>query len=271
MSDAQFRADNGAQSAVKITPLIRANQLATQGEAWAAPDLQAAMLQESRRAFEMALASAKAEVAEALALMKEAELKAAREAGFAEGRTAGYEKGYEQGYAEARAVAEAEALTEQEAFEQVKADWLSETQQKTESLLMGVTQSLSDVEDSLMQDILWLTSQLAQRVAMDALSIQPERVQRLVEQVIAQLPQLVYPLHIRVHPDDAARLDRVLLARDGRVEVHSDDQLLMGECVLRSGHSELSFSWKTQAEKVLDLAVHELFNASIDVATISEP
>ncbi|HQR96635.1 MAG TPA: FliH/SctL family protein, partial [Thiotrichales bacterium] len=167
--------------------------------------------------------------------------------------------------------AEAEALTEQEAFEQVKADWLSETQQKTESLLMGVTQSLSDVEDSLMQDILWLTSQLAQRVAMDALSIQPERVQRLVEQVIAQLPQIVYPLHIRVHPDDAARLDRVLLARDGRVEVHPDDQLLMGECVLRSGHSELSFNWKTQTEKILDLAVHELFNTSIDVATISEP
>jgi flagellar biosynthesis/type III secretory pathway protein FliH len=106
---------------------------------------------------------------------------------------------------------------------------------------------------------------------MDALTIQPERVQRLVEQVIAQLPQLVYPLHIRVHPDDAARLDRVLLARDGRVEVHPDDQLLAGECVLRSGHSELSFSWQTQTEKVLDLAVYELFNANIDVAIIPTP
>lgn len=271
MSDAQFRADNGAQTAVKITPLIRANQLAAQSEAWVAPDLQASMLQESRRAFEMALASVKAEVAEALALMKEAELKAAREAGFAEGRAAGYEKGYEQGYAEARAVAEAEAQSERQAFEQLKADWLSETQQKTESLLIGVTQSLSDVEDSLLQDILWLTSQLAQRVAMDALIIQPERVQRLVEQVVAQLPQIVYPLHIRLHPDDVARIDQVLLSRDGRVEVHTDDQLLVGECLLRSGHSELSFSWKMQTEKLLDLAVHELFNASIDVVTAPLP
>ena len=74
MSDAQFRADNVAASAVKITPLIRANQLASQGEAWTAPDLQAAMLQESRRAFDLALASARAEVAEGLALMKEAGL-----------------------------------------------------------------------------------------------------------------------------------------------------------------------------------------------------
>lgn len=264
MSDSQFRADNGAQSAVKITPLIRANQLAVDSQTWSAPDLQATMLQESRRAFDMALASAKAEVAQALALMKEAELKTAREAGFAEGRTAGYEKGYEQGYAEARAVAEAEAQSERQAFEQLKAEWVSETQQKTDALLKGVTQSLSDVEDCLMQDMLWLTSQLAQRVAMDALNIQPERVQRLVEQVMTQLPQVVYPLHIRVHPDDVSRLDQVLLSRDGRVEVHADAQLLAGECLLRSGHSELSFSWKTQTEKLLDLAVHELFNTHLE-------
>lgn len=270
MSDAQFRADNVAASAVKITPLIRANQLASQGEAWTAPDLQAAMLQESRRAFDLALASAKAEVAEALALMKEAELKAAREAGFAEGTRAGYEKGYEQGYAEARAVAEAEAQSERQAFEQVKADWLNETQHKTEALLAGVTRSLSAVEDGLMQDIIWLSGQLAQRLAMDALVLQPDRVQALVEQVIAQLPQIVYPLHIRVHPDDVARLDQVLLSRDGRVEVQADDKLLVGECVLRSGHSELSFSWQTQTTKVIDLAVNELFNANLSTAADSD-
>ncbi len=267
MSDAQFRADNGTQSAVKITPLIRANQLASQSETWTAPDLQAAMLQESRRAFETALASAKAEVAEALAVIKEAELKAAREAGFAEGRAAGYEKGYEQGYAEARAVAEAEASAEQQAFEQVKADWVSETQQKTELLLKGVTQSLSEVEDSLLQDMLWLTTQLAQRVAMDALSLQPKRVQVLVERVIGQLPQIVYPLHIKVHPDDVARLDPVLLSRDGRVELHADHDLAEGECVIKSGHSELCFSWKTQTEKLLELAIHELFNSDVALAS----
>jgi flagellar assembly protein FliH len=265
MSDSQFRADNGAQSAIKITPLIRANNLASSGEAWTAPDLQATMLQESRRAFEQALASAKAEVAEALALMKEVELKAAREAGFAEGSATGYEKGYAQGYAEARAVAEAEALGEHQAFEQLKTDWITETQQKTEALLRGVTQSLSDVEDALMQDILWLTSQLAQRVAMDALTIQPERVQRLVEAVITQLPQIVYPLHIRVHPEDVARLDKALLSRDGRVEFIVDEQLSVGECQLRSGHSELYFLWKEQTQKLLDLAVRELFNASTDM------
>jgi flagellar biosynthesis/type III secretory pathway protein FliH len=267
MSDGQFRADNGTQSTLKITPLIRANQLSSQSETWSAPDLQAAMLQESRRAFEQALANAKAEVAEALALMREAELKAARKAGFAEGKRLGYEKGYQQGYTEARSVAEAEALSEYQAFEQLKANWLTETQQKTESLLLGVTQSLNVVEDSLMQDILWLSSQFAQKIAMDALNIQPERVQHLVKQVIAQLPQIVYPLHIRAHPDDVVRLDPVMLARDGRVELHPDEQLSTGECVLKSGHSELSFSWKVQTEKLLDLAVQALLN--LNTASLS--
>lgn len=263
MSDAQFRADNGAQSAIKITPLIRAEKLSVQGETWTAPDLQATMLKESRRVFEQALANAKAEVAEALALMKAAELKAAREAGLVEGRALGYEKGYEQGYSEASAVAQAEAQSARQAFEQVKAEWVEETQQKTEALLLGVTQSLSSVEDALMQDILWLSTQLAQKLAMNAVSIHPESVQQLVEQVIAHLPQITYPLHIRLHPNDVARLDKVILSRDGRVELYADSQLLAGECQLRSGHSELSFTWKAQTEKLLDLAVHELFNAPV--------
>jgi flagellar assembly protein FliH len=258
MSDAQFRSDNGTQGALKLTPLVRASQLNSLGQTWSAPDLQVTMLEESRRAFELALASAKADVAAALLTIREAE----RKAGYAEGRTTGYEAGYEQGYAEARAVAEAEMQSELERFEQQKAQWFSEVQQKTDALLVGLTQSLSGVEDALMQDILWLTTQLAQRLAMDALVIQPERVHRLVEQVIAQLPQVVYPLQIRVHPDDLVRLDEVKLSRDGRVELRSDDQLLQGECRLKSGHSELSFSWKSQTESLLNLAVHELLSTS---------
>lgn len=242
---------------VQITPLLRAKELTHDSQVWTAPDLQATMVKESRQVFERALANVRKEVAAALVVLRDAELSKAREQGLSEGKALGYEQGYAQGYAEASAVAQAEVASQQAAFAETQAHWLSEVQQKTEALLQGITQSLSGVEDLLLQDMIWLSAQMAQRLVADALQLQPERVQQLVSQVVQQLPHVIYPLHIELHPEDVPRIDPVLLAREGRVELHANTELQQGECVVRSGHSELSRQWQEQTQRLIDRCVRE--------------
>lgn len=258
MNKTAFQTEQAGKAQIKVTPLVRATELKHQGEAWSAPDLQAVMVQESKKRFEMALAEAKAEIAEALAVMRDAELAAAREAGLKLGRDEGYEKGYALGYQEGRAVADAQAKSEKDAFDASKQSWLSETQQQTELLLVGVTQSLSEVEDALMKDMMWLTAEMAQRLVMDALQLQPERVNQLVERVLHQLPQVVYPIQLFLNPADVDRMSVMVKTLNGRVDLHSDEGLKQGECLLKSGHSELTLSWQTQTKQVLDMALAEL-------------
>lgn len=270
MADNRFQPDNGAASeGVKITPLMRAKDLSEHSQTWQIPDLQSEIAKEANRAFERMLAAAREDVAQALAKMKEAELAQARAEGLAEGRAQGYEAGYAQGYQEAKAVVDADFKVQLAAWHQEQAKWLEETKDKTTLLLSGLTRSLGGVEDALLQDMIWLTGEMAQRLVIDALTIAPERVQALVQSVVASLPQVVYPLHIRLHPEDVALVDSLLAAHEGRVELHADAQLTRGECVVRSGHSEVSLNWKQQTSKVIDAALQSLATESVSTLNVA--
>lgn len=233
-----------------VASLLRAKDVQdniTAMQAWSAPDLQVAMVAESRQAFEHQLKTAKKEVAQALLVMRNAELAKAREQGLAEGRQQGYEVGYEQGYAEAKQVAETEINKEKEALHAQQ----QATLQQLSRLVEGVTYSMSGIEDKLMQDMIWLTVQMAQALVMDALHIQPERVQQLVSHVVQNLPQLVYPLRIEVNPEGLTYIDTQQLTQEGRVDLQANESLQAGEVLVQSGHSEVSLLWQQQTERLI--------------------
>lgn len=264
MSQSPFQANKGNSDAaeIKVTPLLRAKDLATQSSAWSAPDLQAEMARASREAFERVLKAARADVAEDLERMRQATLSQARQEGLAQGtqkgQKEGYETGYEQGYNEAKAVLEAEFDIKTKAWEAERDALKLSLTQEWQTLVLSMTQSLTQLDTPLLQDIVWLSGQMAQRLVMAELTIAPERVNQIVHYVIEQLPRVIYPLTIRLHPDDVALMDMLALPQEGRVEVQADATLMRGECMVKSGHSEVVLHWQALLHKIMDAALQAL-------------
>lgn len=259
---------NQNSSEQPVASLLRAKDAQTSTvatQAWSAPDLQATIIAESKQAFERQLKIAKKEVAQALLVMRNAELAKAREQGLAEGRQQGYEAGYEQGYAEAKQVAETEISKEKEVLRAQQ----QATLQQLSSLVEGVTYSMSGIEDKLMQDMIWLTGQMAQALVMDALHIQPERVQQLVSHVVQNLPQLVYPLRIEVNPEGLTYIDTQQLTQEGRVDLQANDSLQAGEVLVQSGHSEVSLLWQQQTERLISATLKSFLDQVAPTTPVS--
>lgn len=270
MSSPPFQANNGnnkEDQPLKVTPLLRAKDIAVApSNTWHAPDLQEEAVRASREAFEHAIKSARIEVAQDLERMRQATLSQARaeglksgtEKGTQDGYKKGYETGYEIGYNEAKAVLEAEYNSKTKAFEAERDHLIKALTEEWQTLVLSLTQSLSQLDTPLLQDIVWLCGQMAQRLIIGELSIAPERVNSLVRAVVEGLPHIVYPLVIRLHPDDIALIDILSIAQEGRVDLQADAALERGECVIRSGHSEVALHWQEQARKVMDAALQAL-------------
>jgi len=264
VSQSSFQANKGHSDKgdIKVTPLMRARDLATQSNAWTAPDLQAEMLRESREAFERVLKRVHADVAQDLERMRQVTLSQARQEGLdqgtQEGTQQGYEAGYEQGYNEAKAVLEAEFEAKNTVWNEEREALKRSVSQDWQTLVLSLTQSLTPLDNALLQDVAWLSGQMAKRLVMDALVIEPDRVNALVSRVVQQLPRVIYPLVIRLHPDDVALIDLLALPQEGRVELQADASLSRGECVVKSGHSDVVLNWQEQTQKIIDAALQAL-------------
>jgi flagellar assembly protein FliH len=224
--------------------------------------LQEEMLRKSRESFEQVLKHARAEVAEDLERMRQATLAQAVQEGLTLGRQQGtqqgYEVGYEQGYAEAKAVLEAEFESKNSAWELERDALKQSLTQEWQALVLSLTQSLSHVESSLLQDIVWLSGQMARRLVMAELTLNPDHISTLIRQVVEGLPHIVYPLTIRLHPEDVALVDVLSISQEGRVLLQPDSTLERAACVVKSGHSEVVLNWQQQTQKVIDAALQAL-------------
>jgi flagellar biosynthesis/type III secretory pathway protein FliH len=253
---------NHEQGEIKVTPLLRAKDLVAQSNAWAAPDLQAEMARAAHLAFERVLKTAHAEVAQDLEKMRQSTLSQARQEGLAQGTQLGtqqgYEAGYAQGYNEAKAVLEAEFAAKNSEWDAQRDALKSQLTEDWQVLIASVTQSLTALDMPLLQDIVWLSGQMAKRLVMGELHLAPERINALVASVIEQLPRVTYPLVIRLHPDDVALIDLLALPQEGRVELLPDVNLVRGECIVKSGHSDVVLNWQEQTQKVIDAALQAL-------------
>jgi flagellar assembly protein FliH len=268
-SSFQATKGNSEQGEIKVTPLLRAKDLATQSSTWAAPDLQAEMARAAHLAFERVLKRVHADVAQDLERMRQATLSQARQEGLEQGTQLGtqqgYEAGYEQGYNEAKAVLEAEFEAKNKLWEAERDAFKQSASQDWQTLVLSLTQSLTSQDHALLQDVVWLSGQMARRLVMGELHLAPERVNALVASVVHQLPRVIYPLTIRLHPDDIALIDLLALPQEGRVELLPDANLVRGECIVKSGHSDVVLNWQEQTQKIIDAALQALMASAQDV------
>lgn len=135
------------------------------------------------------------------------------ERGFEEGRMAGAEAGFRDG----RAQAEAEA---------------SVVRNRLLSLTSSIAAACDEVDSAISESLVGLALELARVVIGREPATQTETLRRLVKEALAVAPIEVGVVHLHVHPDDAADLQRGTLALPSNVHLVEDGEIERGGCVV---------------------------------------
>ena len=151
--------------------------------------------------------------------------------------TAAQQEGFAAGHAEGYA-AGARAAREQAAHLQ--------------NLLDHFAQPLKDLEHDVERSLVTLCVGAAQRLACDALELQPERVEKVVREAVAALAAPARELTIKLHPDDVELVRQMLvLPQDAGWRLAGDAALHRGECRVASDASRVDARLETRAQSLL--------------------
>lgn len=176
------------------------------------------------------------------------EMMAAKDQGFQQGYDEGYQAGVHQGKAEG----EAQALAEGRSQQQLIATRLT-------GLFDRYQQDVQQAREQIAEQLLQLSFDMAQAIVRTSLTLQPELILPLIEQALADLPNLELPASIHLHPDDAELVETAMGPR-----LHSegwrlirDPAIARGGCTIntasRSLNLELPSRWQ-QLMQQLELA-----------------
>lgn len=158
------------------------------------------------------------------------------EDGRAQGETRGYEQGYQKGYQEGR-----------EAGEQVFTQALEPLQRLQRELETLRQQELSEHTEHLCS----LVEQVARRVIRAELSLNPDQMQKLVEDALSRMDTRKGDITVFLSATDYQNLARTGINRIGGYPIQVDEALASGDCRLESDQQQQSI----QAEERLQHCV----------------
>lgn len=144
------------------------------------------------------------------------------------------DEGHAAGYQEGKGQAEAEA-------------------QRLQALLEALERELHQFDQSLAQDLLTLSLDIARQMLRQALKVRPELVLSVVQEAIACLPRLNQHAHLLLHPEDAALARASLgerLSHSGW-KILEDARIERGGCRLETASSEVDATLPGRWQKVL--------------------
>lgn len=193
------------------------------------------------------------------------EIAAIQEAARREGAEAGYREGYETGYRAGCEKADQEAAAERAARETREHEWrqteeqtLRETVAALEGIARALADPLADSADALEPELLILVSALARRVVMAELTTHPELVQRVLHEVLQQLPSRKHPIRLHVNPRDQELLAAYAESTGENLTWIADPEVESGGFILVSGPSRIDASLETRLRQGIEAIWGEL-------------
>jgi flagellar assembly protein FliH len=145
------------------------------------------------------------------------------EDGRAQGETRGYEQGYQKGYQEGREAGEQTFTSAMEPLQRL--------QQEFEALRQ---QELSEHTEHLCS----LVEQVARRVIHAELSLNPDQMQKLVEDALSRMDTRKGDITVFLSGTDYHNLAKTGTNRIGGYPIQVDDSLTSGDCRLESDQQQ---------------------------------
>jgi len=159
------------------------------------------------------------------------------------------------GHAEAERVREQAYREGVEAGRQSAAALLERQRAELEALIAGVTGMMHNFEQTLANDVLSISLELAKLIVRQSLRVRPELVAAVVKEAMASLPGLSEQTVLVLNPADAALLRR--LAEDEPAlsaphwKIVEDAHIERGGCKLETPTTEVDATLETRWRRVI--------------------
>lgn len=163
------------------------------------------------------------------------QLERIHQAAHQEGHAAGYEAGYAAGQGTGYEAGRERAATETA---------------KLQDLLSSFQQALAGAHQTIGNDLLTLSLDLAKQMLREALRVKPELVFAVVRESIQQESVFSQPLQLYLHPDDAALVREHLNHELNDCTVRVDAKLERGDCRIRTGNSQVDATLATRWQRI---------------------
>jgi flagellar assembly protein FliH len=158
--------------------------------------------------------------------------------GHSEGLSKGYQEGYNKGCQEGRQQGESEIEAELAHVRRV---------------FGNLDDQLHALDQQVAQNLLSLAIDLAKKMTAQAIAMRPELILPVVQDAVRQLPGIMQPLRLLLHPDDG-RIVRQHLSEQllqDNWEIFEDDQITPGGCRIEACGSEIDASVETRWRRIL--------------------
>lgn len=170
---------------------------------------------------------------------------AAKELGFQQGFDSGYAHGFDEGKKAGH------ESGHEEAFEESKTAFLEQRRQ-LHFLISQFEQDLNQKREIIASDILSLCLEISQIMIRTSLSIKPDLVIPLIQDLIKNYPTLELPGKLFLHPNDAKlvvdHMDEEL--QEGNWRIIEDPTLTRGECYLETHSNLIDCRFKSRWEHI---------------------
>lgn len=125
--------------------------------------------------------------------------------------------------------------------------------QRLYSLIDAFGQELIKIDQSIAQDVLALTMELARKMIGQALQVSPELLLPVIEAALRQLPATTQSLRLKLHPQDAVWVREHFTNQPAQVkwEIVEDSQIEPGGCLVESGGCEVDATLATRWQRIL--------------------
>jgi flagellar assembly protein FliH len=164
--------------------------------------------------------------------------------GFEEGKQAGQISGHQEGYQTGYASGTTQALIEAE---------------QMHVLMQSLQTALNRIDEQLAQSLLNLSLEIARKMVMETLQVNPEIILKIVSGAIGGLPQFNQNAHLRLNPDDAELVKKHMgehLASAGW-KIFPDTRIERGGCQVETAHSNVDASNETRWDRIVESIGHD--------------
>lgn len=147
----------------------------------------------------------------------------------------------------------ASLLTNCQAHEEGFQAGYAESKQRMDELITSMQQALQQADQTIAQDLLTLSLEVARQMVQQTLKTHPEILLNTIREAISSLPHFNQGAHLVLHPDDAAMLRDKMgeqLAHSGW-KIFEDTLIERGGARIETAHSQIDATLANRWQRII--------------------
>lgn len=177
-------------------------------------------------------------------------IEALRQQAYQEGLEQGKQEGYQAGMQQAEAE-------------------IKDTMGRLNRIMGQLIHPLAEQEAQLEQALVRLTQAVAQSVVKHQIEVDVERILKVINQALSQLPDASQHIRIIVHPNDAELIAGASPSQAQDWQIVADASLVSGGCIVKTEHSYVDFTLEQQFQLTVDQMVRQQFQVAASTTDLT--